>query len=282
MANALLAWDNAVLDGITALDKTADWGYAGGLYGNSTAGNLATPNINEQWQKAYTSTTPGQASLAFAVTGAPTLALIGLADHNLWVGAQVRLYGSNNANGTSPVYDTGVIDMYPAALTAAARAGLRLNWWHKLSSPTAAAYWFLEFQNTGAAATGTISAGKLLLMRSVWQPTVNMLDGAELSFLHGATVQEAMSGTRWFTERDAPRTARFQLGQMPETEMMRNALDLSRLAASANRDLLWVFDPADGEHLMRRSFFGRLAQAPSLSVINASQWRSQFVVEEYV
>lgn len=251
MANALIAWDNAAVDSLQIFND----GY--GTYDPSIE-NLKQQSLALKW------VTPGLAAnftrftCGFAtVAGQPTIKLIALCSHNLSLAATVRIRASTVSNFASLAYDSGTLNAYPGAVTEADRRGMRWNYWHLLSTPTAAAYWRIDISDASNSA-GFVSVGRLLACTGAWQPSVNMLAGAALGWESNAEVQKALNGAEWFTEAEGARVARFKLHPMPRAEVLVNAFDLNRAAAGNKREALFVYDPADTQHLVRRSFMGRL------------------------
>lgn len=250
MSNCVIAYDNAVTGGISFFPWPSSY--------DPDLLNLGTANLNEKWVSNSLVASATRMWWSFnGATSPTTLALVGLCNHNLSLAATVRVSGSNDLTFASTVYDSGYVAAFPAGTTAASRARHRWTFWHRLSSPTAASYWRIEISDAANPA-GFVSAGRLFCARSLWQPTVNMqLAGASLGAEGGADVQTALNGGEFFTERQPFRVARFRL-ELPTQEMLASGMDLLACAAGSQRELLFLYDPADGEHAVRRQIFGRL------------------------
>lgn len=252
MSNVLIAWSNAIEDGV-----------AFGNYTGTAAApsNMAAMSLSKRWVSA--GLTGADAAFDATITGAPTVAMLALCSHNLTLSATVRVRGFSAAYA-STVYDSGTISAWPTGVTTASRDGLRWNFIHQISTPTAAVIWRVEI-NDSTNPAGTIYVGRLFAGKSLWQPTVNMLAGAGLAFESNSEVQKALNGAEWFTNTEAHRVAKFSL-QVPDSEMLASGFDLQRAAAGPHREVVFQYDPADTVHSVRRSFFGRLR---SLSAIEA-------------
>lgn len=237
---------------------------------------LATTNLRDRWVSANATTSFTRVQWA---TQAQSVALVGLMSHNMSLSATIQLTASNDSAFGSTLYNSGTINVWPAGVTAASRQGLRWNWWHRLPTPSTAQYWRIQITDTGNSA-GFVSAGRLFLATKVWQPSINMLGGAGLGFESTPDMQTTVAGTEWIEAREAARYARFTLAQMPEAEMMDSAFDLLRVGASANREVLFVWETADGVHAPRRTLFGRLRNLSALEVPYATQVRGAFEVKE--
>lgn len=270
MASCLLAWNNLVDDGCTF--QTLGW-----APNNATTEMLKSRNLRERWNSGSVGSTSTR--LFWSLPASTAVALVGLMSHNLSLAATVQVRASNDSAFGSTLYDSGTINVWPGAVTAASRRGLRWNWWLKLPSAVTATYWRIQL-NDGSNSDGYLYAGRLFLAGNVWQPSVNMLGGAELGFEDKSDALEALSGAEWFVEREALRYARFGLGQMAEAEMLANAFDLQRVGAASRREVLFAWDSADGEHAPRRTLFGRLRALSPLETPYGTEHRTALQVKE--
>lgn len=269
MANVLLSWNNAVVGGMFV--------YADGWWTyDASINNLAAVSLSQRW------VTPGLAAAATRCTlgfaGNPTVALVGLCSHNLSLAATVRIRASNSSSFASTLYDSGTIAAFPAGVTAASRDGLRWNYFHKLTTATAATYWRVEIVDA-ANPDGYVSVGRLFAGTGVWQPSINMNAGAGLGFESNAEVMKALSGAEWITDVEAHRVLRFGL-QLPESEMLDSGFDLQRVAAGARREVVAVWDPSDGVHYVRRSLFGRLRTLSAIEAPYYATSKTAFEIKE--
>ena len=270
MSNAQLAWNNAVVDGATFTNYTAS------AADDGEAANMATASLSKRWV-SY-GLTGADAAFDVTLTGAPTVAMIALCSHNLTLAATVRVRGYSAAYAAT-VYDSGTISAWAASVTAASTVGMRWNFIHKLSTPTAAVIWRVEISD-GANPAGTIYVGRLFAGKSVWQPTINMLAGAGLGWESNSEIAKALNGAEWFVDAEGHRVAKFNLANMPQAEMLANAFDLQRCAAGTQREVMFQYDPADTEHSVRRSLFGRLRQLTALEEPYAGTLKTAFEVKE--
>ena len=270
MSNCLIAWDNAVSDGLTF------YPWPGAV--PQTLANLKTTNLNEKWISGSDATTDTRfdCTVGDGFT-TPTVALFALCNHNLSLAATVRITGSNNSWSTT-VFDSGALPAYPTGTTAASRAGLRWNFWHRLSTPTACNRWRFEITDTSNV-DNYVSAGRLFAARELWQPTINMLAGAGLGLEGGADVQTALNGAEWFTERQPFRVARFGL-DMPKAEMLSRGMALMTTTAGSQREVWFAYDPADTEHSVRRSFLARVRKPSPLEEPYADRLKTSLELKE--
>jgi hypothetical protein len=270
MSNCILAWDNAVTDGLTFYNWPASY--------DATLANLRTTNLSEKWLTTDDATTSTRfdCMVGNGVT-TPTVALFALCNHNLSLAATVRITGSDNA-WSSTTYDSGTLAAYPTGTTEASRAGLRWNFWHRLSSPTAKTRWRFEITDTSNP-SNYVTAGRLFAARSLWQPTINLQVGTSLGPDGGADIQTALNGAEWFTERQPFRAARFTL-QTPSAEMLSNGMRLMNMAAGSNREVFFLYDPADTEHSVARSMLARLRKPGLIEEPAAGRMKTAFDLKE--
>ncbi|MBX3634047.1 MAG: hypothetical protein KF683_01390 [Rubrivivax sp.] len=271
MANALLAWDNRAHGADLVIHADGWWTYT------ATINNLKLASLAQRFVSTSAAATSTRFTCGFA--GNPTIGLIALCTHNLTLSATVRVRASNVGDFSSTVYDSGTLPAFPAGVTEASRAGMRWNWIHRLTTPTAATFWRIEPIDTGNPA-GYVSVGRLFAGRGVWQPSVNMTAGAGLGWEANHNIQRSIGGEEWFEEVEGHRVARFDLGPIDEGEALTNAFDLQRVAAGERREVIFVWDPSDGVHAVRRSLLGRLRQLSPIEAPYAAASRTAFEIKE--
>lgn len=269
MANALLAWNNAV-DGGLYVYADGWWTY------DATINNLGTVSLSQRWVTPGLVADDTRCTLGFA--GDPAVAVIALCSHNLTLAATVRIRASNVSNFASTVYDSGTVDAFATGVTEASREGLRWNFVYKLGAATAATYWRIEISDA-ANPDGYVSVGRLFAGLGVWIPSINMLAGAGIGFESNAEVMKALNGSEWFTSVEPHRVLRFGL-QLPETEMLTNAFDLQRVAAGSRREVVAQWDASDGVHAVRRSLFGRLRTLSAIEAPYYATSKTAFEIKE--
>jgi hypothetical protein len=273
MSNVQLAWDNAVADALQIYND----GY--GIY-NDTLPNLGKESLALKWVSSGATSSATRFTFGLTTTaGNPTIALMALCSHNLTLAATVRIRASTVSNFASLAYDSGTLNAFATGVTEASRKGMRWNYIHRLSTPTAAAYWRLDISDASNPA-GYVSVGRLFAGQGLWQPSLNMLAGARLGWESNAESQKALNGAEWFVDAEAHRYVRFNTSTMPRDEMLASAFDLSRVAAGANREVVFQYDPADTVHSVRRSFMGRLRQLSALEEPQPLALSSAFEIKE--
>lgn len=246
MANALILYDNLVQGNLGL--QFDGWGSNSGALPN-----LAFAPLAQRWVSISLSAV----DCRFTFQAYGTVAALVLAHHNLTLSAQVRLQASNVAGFGSLVYDSGWLNAYPTGTTDASRAGQRQHFWHVLTAATSATYWRLQITDA-ANPDGYIAVGRLMMAAGAWQPSINMQAGASIGWENGQEVQQALTGAEWFVDKEARKVARFTIAYLPTDEALRNPFTMGRLASTYRRELLFIYDSADGEHSQRRQIWGRL------------------------
>lgn len=283
MANAILAFPNRA-------DEAT-------LSGGSWATGLPLNNLkNRIISKVARSTDDALGSTKFdaALTKDRPVRVLALVNHNLSLGAKYRIRGSLVNDFATTVVDTGWQDVWPVLYPAAALEWEDDNWWtgrpiaeeiagytwsliHIFDSAHIARYWRIEIDDTDNAA-GYVQIGRLFLA-SQWQVTTNITWGAQLGYQPRTLVDEAIGGAEYFDRRPAPRVARVALDWMSVDEAMSRALELQR-QAGIDAEVLFVYDPQDTAHKLRRSFLARLRSLNPIEHASYDRMTTAFDLKE--
>lgn len=283
MANAILAYGN--------LADTA------ALYGGDWLGELPLSNLQDRrlGQLARSATASTGDSWFDADFGATRLFKVAaLVNHNLSVAAQYRIRLSLDPNFIDSVADSGWTDVWPVVYPFGSLPWGSPSWWagkypadqigrytgavvFVLSSLTAAQYLRVEISDPGNP-DGFVQIGRLFVADG-WQPTRNMTYGASLAWEDRTQVQEALSGAEYFDTRPPVRVARFGLEAMTESEAMSQAFELQR-AMGVSGEVLFIWDPADTTHALRRRFLGRLRTLSPIENPGPDRWKAPFEIKE--
>jgi hypothetical protein len=218
-------------------------------------------------------------------------------NHNFSLAAKYRLRGSAVSNFATTVYDSGstLLDVWPVVYPAAALDWEDDNWWSGkytaeqisgyttalvviLSRNIIARYWRLEIDDTTNAA-GYLQLGRIFI-GPVWQPTINMnASGASLGWETKTEVQESLSGAEYFQRRTPFRVQRFALNAMTADEGLANAFEIQR-RAGIDKEILFIHDPSDTVHALRRRFLARLRQLTPIEYPYFDRSKTAFEVKE--
>jgi hypothetical protein len=264
MGNAIIAFDN-LLD------------YAGTVYsGGAWTVGLPLANIgNRQIGNVARSSNVLLASTQFqvALASAKLMRTVALIGHSFSLGAKVRIRLST-APTSDYVHDSGWLDAWPVVYdtsnlewesenwwsgtyTETERAGYTWNFIDVLDQAVLARYITVEIDDQGNAA-GFVQLGRVFAA-DAWQTAVNMTKGASIGWEPRTQVDETISGAEYFNRRTPYRVARFNTDWMSIDEGYGNAFDLQR-RVGIDKEVLFLYDPQDTIHALRRQFLGRLRQ----------------------
>lgn len=115
----------------------------------------------------------------------------------------------------------------------------------------------LEIEDTGNA-DGHVEAGRFFISNT-WQPTRNASYGAQIGWQNDTEVQVAMSEEEYFNEKKSYRVARVAFNWMTEDEALIGPYEITR-RAGVSKEILFIFDPDDTIHAIRRQFLGRFTE----------------------
>lgn len=221
---------------------------------------------------------------------------LALVVHNISVSGKVRLRGSNVADFSTTVYDSGWVNVWPVGmipqdlleweddnfwlgtLAAEARAGYQSPYIH-LFTRVSARYWRPEIDDTGNS-DGYIHIGRLFIA-DVWTPATNMSYGLSLGYEDHSQIEESLGGTEYFDTRKKSRITKLSLDWMDSVEAYSRLLEMQRMLGTSG-ELLIVPDPADSVNQVRRSYLGRLQRLGPLDHPQYNTYRTTLEVKELI
>ena len=286
MANYLLAWGNR-----------AD---AATLSGGSWSVTLPLNNLkNRQVQRVARSTNDDLTSTQFVVDNGSIKAVqaLALVVHNLSAPAKYRITGNDSAVFTTPLYDSGWLDVWPAGIipveqleweddnfwlgtmTAEQRAGYNVPLVHMLTTAQSLRYWQFEFDDTTNPA-GYVQFGRLF-MAPAFQPVYNASYGASMGYEDPTEVATALSGAEYFDIRGRYRVHSFSLEFLNSNEAHNQVLELQRLQGTSG-EVLIVPNVTDSTTFVQRSFVGRMQKLSPVSQPYFSAWSTSFEIKELI
>lgn len=222
--------------------------------------------------------------------------VLSLTNHNCSLDARFRIRGSAVSNFATSVYDSGWGDVWPVVYgpddldwedntwwvgkyTDEQRAGYTAALIHILPANTLARYWRIEIDDTTNAA-GYVQVGRLFI-GPAWQPTLNMSYGASVGWETDTEVQKALGGAEYFQRRTPYRVQKLVLGAMDGNEAMTRAFELQR-RAGIDQEVLWIFDPSDTMHALRRRWLGRLRRLDPIEYPYCNTNKTAFEIKESI
>lgn len=285
MANAIIAYGNQI-DGAT-------------LSGGAWATGLPLSNLKDRRiARLARSAAPDPSSTTFDIDFGEVrlLRVFGLVGHNFTTGARYRIQFSNTPGfgASSILEDTGEREVWPIVYPAGSLPWGSPSWWTgrysdadiagynasvvcTLETAVAARYVRVSILDQTNPA-GYVQIGRVFAANG-WQPVRNIVYGASLGWENRTTVQEADSGAEYFDIRRSARVARFGLEAMTEAEAMTYAFEIQR-TMGVSGELLFIWDPDDTAHALRRQFLCRLRTLSPIENPGPNRWRSPFEVKE--
>ena len=278
MGNAIIGFPNHVDD--TAVHIPT-------LSGGSWSNGLPLINLKERnLTKLARSNTanPGATRFQIAFGRIRSVLLIAIPVHNMTTAAKIRARAANSSDFSSPLHDTGFVDVFPRVfafgtlefgdpnfwdgrLSPEARAGINVGFVHVLPKPVFASHWLFEIDDTGNP-DGYVELARLFLTPG-YRPTINIQPGAALGFQTDTARQRSLGGVDFFDVRRQRRTAQFTVDFVSKDEALANSFEIM-WRQGINGDLFFVFDPDDALHLHRTSFPATLERLSAVTFPSSS------------
>ena len=267
------------------------------LSGGSWVATLPRANLqNRQLGRVARTTDTALASTQLVVDqGTDRLVrLFALANHNISLAGRYRLVASADPSFSTALAEVPWTDVWPVVYPSESVEWEDNSWWSGrytaedlegitpllvivLPQPVNARYLRLEIDDTTNAA-GYVQAGRVFV-GPAWQPGKNPSYGASIGYETNTEVLSSLSGAEYFQERRPYRVTRFTLENLSINEGMSNAFDMDR-RAGISREVLWVFDPDDTEHALRRRFLGRFRQLSPIEYPYYSLTKKAYEIKE--
>lgn len=283
--NALLGFGNHVDDGEISLS-------GGACYASLPLSNLLTRDYGAFAR--FVSTDPAVTWLNFSWPQRRLMRTVAYGPHNIGLRGKARLVLSNAADLSLPVYDSGLIDVWPRAYELGEIPWGSPNWWRGtyteaqiarlqrpmifvLPSALTARYGRLTIEDPDNAA-GYIQAGRLFAADAL-QPSRSFIFDAEIGFRDLSEFQRTRSGARIFTELAKPRIVGVQWNTLSQREAMGGFFDMQQQMGTTG-ECLFVWDPADTANALRSQFFCTLTELNPLRVTNPDIWGVAMPLEE--
>jgi hypothetical protein len=267
------------------------------LSGGSWAATLPLSNLQSRViGKVARSVNTAPASTKFDIDlGAGTKnQALSLRNHNITLAGIYRIMASASPSFAVLSYDSGWLDVWPVVYPWGTLEWEDDNFWsgkytveqtqgytteldHILPILKVARYWRVEISDP-TNPDGYLQIGRLFI-GPVWQPKLNMSYGASIAWETKTGVQEAIGGAEYFQQRTPYRVAKFALNWMDQDEAFSQAFELQR-RAGVDQEVLFVHDPADTVHALRRRFLARIRTLSSIEYPYCNINSAAFEVKE--
>jgi hypothetical protein len=219
--------------------------------------------------------------------------LVAFARHNMTPAATYRVTAGTTA-GASNVYDSGTLDVWPAAyssldlawedpnfwtgqITAAEAEGYPISLIHNCGANIQARYWTIYFTDT-ANPDNYVELARLW-MGVLWSPQRNYSHGAQFGW-EARDVNEYSLGGALYSERRSPaRVLRVTLKGLNATEAYGVILDAQRRLGTAGQ--FWVIpEPGDLARAHKRNFMAHFRKIDPITQALARLHENALELEE--
>lgn len=194
-----------------------------------------------------------------------------IAGHNFSPDATFRVRLSNDPLfEENIVYDSGLIDVWPAISTTESLEFEDDNFWfgqvsieqreaftktRTLVLPAAVNHQYARVEiNDTANPDGYIQIGRVFIGEG-WQPRINFIAGAGIGWETDTKTFKALSGALYFDRKSPRRVAAFAFDWLSEEEAYGKAFDIVR-SMGIDGEVMFIYNPEDTIHALSRQFLG--------------------------
>ena len=234
-------------------DRTLESTLNGGSWyspsGLSSLLNLNSPIIN---LKARTTDAANASSIVNVDLGAAVaVQVVAIIAHNLSYGATIKLSGFSDSGHTTPVGDTGTINVFPQSIPSDVAADYTPNWIKYLSASITARYWKLEIFDSGNTDL-YIEFGRL------WIGTALNLNskieyGASIMYESRDLREESLGGVLWGVKKTPRRQMTGKIGNI-KNDIKHRYLLMQKVLGTTGEYMFIMNDTASAEDMMIEAF----------------------------
>lgn len=121
-----------------------------------------------------------------------------------------------------------------------------------------------------------------LMVATQFQPVIDCGFGYSIGWKHRTDVAEAWGGVEYFQRRSKTRRVRCAFDWLTEDEAMGKVFDM-QADAGVDGDVLYIYNPLDTLHMLRRSFLCRFDdETPPVTFRTFDAWRAEFPLKEKI
>ena len=219
--------------------------------------------------------------------------ILGVHAHNISVDGTVRFY-AGTAPGLSDVYDSGVIEVWPALYSTLSmhwqdfhfwsgkideevRKGYPQNFVHVATKDVKSQYWTIEIYDP-TNSDGYIEVGRVFLGRA-FRPVHNVVYGATLSWDDSSKIDQSLRGVEYFDTLPMTRTASIEFDYLDRREALEGVLELQR-ESGTTREVLFIANADDAKNMVRLAFLGRFRKMDGIKWHFLDLHQSGFEIKE--
>lgn len=219
--------------------------------------------------------------------------LVAFARHNLTPAATYRITAGTTV-GAADIYDSGILDVWPAVydqldleweddnfwdcqISAADAEGYPISLVHDCRANVRARNWTIAFADT-ANPTGHVELARLW-MGPLWSPQRNLRIGSQFGWEPRAVADYSLGGVLFSEARAPARVLRVTLPLLSQTEALGTMLDAQRRLGTDGE--LWVIPNADDTtRRFKRDVMARFRKLDPLTQFANRLHETSFELEE--
>lgn len=226
-----------------------------------------------------TDTTLSSTQAVVQIEQAKPVYVVSIAAHNFSVDSQIRIRVYSDTAGTSLLYDSGVINAWPAVYSTAQLEWEYDNFWfgqideegresftplftHFLPEVQIAKNVTIEIIDE-ANVNGYVEYGRILVA-DAWQPDINVSYGINFGYDNNTVVERADDNTEYFDVKRQKRTMSFMFGRLDEQEAFTRLYSLQR-QQGISKEILVAYNLVNTSENYQRMFIGRASQLDPIS-----------------
>lgn len=208
----------------------------------------------------------------------------GILNHNLSGDGKYRIRAGIDGTFATYDFDTGWQEIWPTVYYPE-ESDFELDTWlegqysdeekagllpHKLidcGSNYAFRYVLVEFDDT-LNTDGFVQLGRFFVGEG-WQTSINPIYGLALGWEDPSEISTALSGSEDYDEKTKYRVVNFEIKNLPEDEAMFSPYEIIRKSGKT-KEILFMQDPDDTLHAIRRQFPARLRELNALEYANVN------------
>jgi len=217
--------------------------------------------------------------------------------HNLSIKSKFRARAFSDASYATAIYDSGWTRVWKVIYGLNTLDWKDEGWWsrtytaeqrkryvseliHIMPASKYTRYWLIEFDDSANPA-GFIQIGRMFI-GDAWQPSINMsYDGTSLGWETTTEVYAALSGAEYYQHRYPTRIQKVALNLLDEDEIFSNAFEIQG-QGGVDQEVLWIHDPADTIHAIRRQFLARMRTLSPIEYPTHSRNNVGFELKELI
>ncbi len=243
-----------------------------------------------------TDLTPASTQFDITLDQNRSIGVLALVNHNMTTNATWRVRAYYDAGFTTVVYDSGIVDVYPAFASSLELEWEDNNFWSGKpleeniegltqtaidvfgGQDVSAQYWRVELFDSSNAA-GFISLGRVFIGQDRLNQLLNVQVGAVSGLISRTRVFETPGGHKEFAVREPVRTDTFTYPLIETQAAYSQFLSLEQ-QADVRSEVFLTQDADDNQNLLLRSYLGRLSALNGLPNTTYNTYQKVFQVEE--